>query len=115
MSNNPYYGPEGHGPYEMIGIGDVQLEEGGVIPDCKLAVAPGFRGGLYSSPADVAAGLKRQAKLPEYQVGTRMALSFAPLRAPCVGPGRGSRTHQGEDVCDADQPRHVLPAERLRG
>jgi homoserine O-acetyltransferase/O-succinyltransferase len=39
MSNNPYYGPEGHGPYEMIGIGELQLEEGGTIPDCKLAVA----------------------------------------------------------------------------
>ncbi len=39
MSNNPYYGPEGHGPYEMIGIGELQLEEGGSIPDCKLAVA----------------------------------------------------------------------------
>ncbi|MDA9543611.1 hypothetical protein ACM43_03415 [Bradyrhizobium sp. CCBAU 45321] len=39
MSNNPYYGPEGHGPYEMINIGDLLLEDGGAIPDCKLAVA----------------------------------------------------------------------------
>lgn len=39
MRNNPYYGPEGHGPYEMIGIGDLDLEEGGRIPDCQLAVA----------------------------------------------------------------------------
>ena len=39
MSKNPYYGPEGHGPYEMIGIGELQLEESGNIPDCKLAVA----------------------------------------------------------------------------
>ncbi|WP_027548249.1 alpha/beta fold hydrolase [Bradyrhizobium sp. WSM2254] len=39
MSNNPYYGPEGHGPYEMIDIGDLPLEDGGTIPGCKLAVA----------------------------------------------------------------------------
>ena len=36
---NAYYGQEGHGPYELIGIGDLQLEEGGTIKDCKLAVA----------------------------------------------------------------------------
>ncbi|PJG54457.1 hypothetical protein CVM73_14555 [Bradyrhizobium forestalis] len=39
MNNNPYYGPEGHGPYEMIDIGDLLLEDGGTIPNCKLAVA----------------------------------------------------------------------------
>src|SRR5580700_11813438 len=39
MSTNPYYGQEGHGPYETIGIGNLELEEGGYIPDCQLAVA----------------------------------------------------------------------------
>lgn len=39
MSTNPYYGQEGHGPYETIGIGDLELEEGDHIPDCQLAVA----------------------------------------------------------------------------
>ena len=39
MSTNPYYGQEGHGPYETIGIGDLELEEGGHIPGCQLAVA----------------------------------------------------------------------------
>jgi homoserine O-acetyltransferase/O-succinyltransferase len=39
MINNPYYGQEGHGPYEMIDIGNFDLEEGGSIPNCKLAVA----------------------------------------------------------------------------
>src|ERR1700738_562057 len=39
MSTNPYYGQEGHGPYELIGIGNLELEEGGTIPDCQLAVA----------------------------------------------------------------------------
>ena len=39
MSTNPYYGQEGHGPYEMIGIGNLELEEGSSIADCELAVA----------------------------------------------------------------------------
>ncbi|HZC97058.1 MAG TPA: alpha/beta fold hydrolase [Bradyrhizobium sp.] len=39
MSTNPYYGQEGHGPYQIIGIGELDLEEGGKIPDCQLAVA----------------------------------------------------------------------------
>jgi homoserine O-acetyltransferase/O-succinyltransferase len=39
MSTNPYYGQEGHGPYESIGIGSLELQEGGTIPDCQLAVA----------------------------------------------------------------------------
>ncbi len=39
MINNPYYGQEGHGPYEMVDIGKFDLEEGGSIPNCKLAVA----------------------------------------------------------------------------
>lgn len=39
MSTTSYYGPEGHGPYELINIGDFELEEGGKIPSCQLAVA----------------------------------------------------------------------------
>ena len=39
MTANSYYGQEGHGPYELIGIGDLELEEGGVLPNCQLAVA----------------------------------------------------------------------------
>tara|TARA_R110002050_G_scaffold245808_4_gene383427 strand:- start:943 stop:1989 length:1047 start_codon:yes stop_codon:yes gene_type:complete len=33
-----YYTQEVHGPYELINIGNLQLEEGGNIPDCMLAV-----------------------------------------------------------------------------
>lgn len=38
MYHNPFYTPEVHGPYEMIGIGRLELEHGGVIEDCHLAV-----------------------------------------------------------------------------
>ena len=36
---NAYYGHEFHGDYDLIGIGRLDLEEGGSIPDCHLAVA----------------------------------------------------------------------------
>lgn len=39
MIDNPFYSHEFHGDYELIGIGELQLEEGGAIPDCQLAVA----------------------------------------------------------------------------
>jgi homoserine O-acetyltransferase len=39
MTTNTYYGPEGHGPYELYDIGTLNLEEGGAIANCQLAVA----------------------------------------------------------------------------
>jgi homoserine O-acetyltransferase len=36
---NNYYSQQNHGPFELIGIGDLQLEEGGTLPDCRLAVS----------------------------------------------------------------------------
>ena len=39
MIDNPFYTPEFHGEYDVIGIGALDLEEGGNIPDCRLAVA----------------------------------------------------------------------------
>lgn len=39
MIDNPYYSHEFHGDYELISIGRLDLEEGGAIPDCELAVA----------------------------------------------------------------------------
>lgn len=39
MIDNPFYTHEFHGDYELIGIGQLALEEGGFIPDCQLAVA----------------------------------------------------------------------------
>ncbi len=39
MIDNPFYTDEFHGDYELISIGQLDLEEGGSIPDCQLAVA----------------------------------------------------------------------------
>lgn len=39
MIENPYYSHEFHGDYDLVNIGTLDLEEGGSIPDCRLAVA----------------------------------------------------------------------------
>lgn len=36
---NNYYSQDNHGPFKTINIGALELEEGGVLPDCTLAVA----------------------------------------------------------------------------
>lgn len=38
MIENSFYTPEYQGDYELISIGRLELEEGGHIPDCQLAV-----------------------------------------------------------------------------
>lgn len=39
MIDNSFYSHEFHGDYDLIGVGELDLEEGGSIPDCQLAVA----------------------------------------------------------------------------
>jgi len=39
MIENPYYTGEFHGDYRIVSVGRLDLEEGGAIPDCRLAVA----------------------------------------------------------------------------
>jgi homoserine O-acetyltransferase len=39
MINNSYYSQDGHGPYELHNIGNIELEDGGTIRDCTLAYA----------------------------------------------------------------------------
>jgi homoserine O-acetyltransferase len=35
---NPFYSHEFHGEYELVSVGRLDLEEGGSIPDCQLAI-----------------------------------------------------------------------------
>jgi homoserine O-acetyltransferase len=39
MIDNPFYSHEFHGDYDLISVGRLDLEEGGSIADCELAVA----------------------------------------------------------------------------
>ena len=38
MVDNPFYSHDFHGDYDVVSIGRLDLEEGGSIPDCQLAV-----------------------------------------------------------------------------
>jgi homoserine O-acetyltransferase len=38
MTTNTYYSQENHGPFALIDIGSLDLEEGGTLAECKLAV-----------------------------------------------------------------------------
>ncbi|MEO2131954.1 MAG: alpha/beta fold hydrolase [Microbacterium sp.] len=38
MIDNPYYSPDVHQDFELVSIGRLELEDGGVIDDCRLAV-----------------------------------------------------------------------------
>ena len=49
MIDNAYYSQEVHGPYELHDIGNLELEEGGTIRNCKLAYAT-F--GVLNAPKD---------------------------------------------------------------
>src|SRR5690625_5276814 len=37
MLHNEFYSQENVGPFELYSIGDFELEEGGVIPNCQLS------------------------------------------------------------------------------
>ena len=52
MSEHAYYNQAGHGPYETHTIGDLPLEEGGTLRNCRSghAVADRFHYGACPPP-----------------------------------------------------------------
>ena len=72
--DNAYYGQEGHGPYELYDIGTLDLEEGGRIDNCKLAVA--VHGKLNAAKDNA-------ILIPTWYSGTNKLLEQA-----YTGPGR---------------------------
>lgn len=72
--SHPYYNPEAHGPYELIDIGRLELEEGGVIEQCRLAVATH---GTLNAARDNA------ILVPTWYSGTSKIMEQA-----YIGPGR---------------------------
>lgn len=71
---NPFYTPEAQGPYERISIGRFELEDGGVIPDLKLAVA--VRGTLNADKSNA-------ILIPTWFSGTHQTWDQV-----YIGPGR---------------------------
>jgi len=113
-----YYSQELHGPYELLDIGDLTLEEGGTIRGCQLAVAtfgtlnaakdnvilvPTWYSGTSKIIQQMYIGLGRALDPEKYfivvvnQIGG--GLSTSPHNAP--GPDGGSRFPKvriGDDV-----------------
>lgn len=74
MIESPYYSEANHGPYELFSIGDLQLEEGDTIKDCRLAVAT--HGTLNANKDNV-------ILIPTWYSGTSKIMGDV-----YVGPGR---------------------------
>jgi len=129
MIENEYYGPDGHGPYELHSIGDLHLEQGGTIRDCQLAVAtfgslnaaadnailvPTWYSGTSKVMQQAYIGKGRALDPDTYfiivvnQIGN--GLSTSPHNTPMPG-GRGHfpRVRIGDDVC----AQHKLLTERF--
>jgi homoserine O-acetyltransferase len=73
MIDNPYYSHEFHGDYELISIGQLDLEEGGRIPDCRLAAA---------TFGELNAAKDNAILIPTWYSGTHQA-----WREVYIGPG----------------------------
>ncbi len=73
MIENKYYTSEFHGEYEMYRIGDFTLEDGGQIPDCKLA---------YKTYGTLNEAKNNVIVIPTWFSGTHFAYD------PYIGEGR---------------------------
>jgi len=127
MIKNPFYSHEFHGNYEIISVGELCLEEGGVIPDCRLAVAtfgtlneskdnviliPTWYSGTHQIWRDVYIGPHHALNPDKYfivcvnQIGS--GLSTSPHNAD--GINAGIAMSKFPDVCIGD---NVVAQERL--
>ncbi|WP_188207477.1 alpha/beta fold hydrolase [Alkalibacillus aidingensis] len=73
MIENAYYTEEFHGPFELYTIGDFELEDGGVIPDCQLA---------YTTYGELNESKDNVIVIPTWFSGTSIAYE------PYIGEGR---------------------------
>jgi homoserine O-acetyltransferase len=74
MIENSYYSQDVHGPYELHDIGNLELEEGGTIRNCRLAVAAHGR---------LSAAKDNAILVPTWYSGTNKILEQV-----FIGPGR---------------------------
>lgn len=85
MIDNPYYTPEFHGNYEIASIGRLDLEEGGTIPDCRLA---------YTTWGELSAAKDNVILIPTWYSGTHQI-----MRDVYVGPDHALNPDRYFIVC----------------
>lgn len=118
MIDNAYYSHENHGDYDLVSVGRLDLEEGGSIPECQLAIAtwgelndakdnavliPTWYSGTHQTWRDVYVGPEHALNPNEYfivsvnQIGN--GLSTSPHNAPDeISMSRFPRVRIGDDV-----------------
>ncbi|MBL8472027.1 MAG: alpha/beta fold hydrolase [Rhodocyclaceae bacterium] len=115
---NTYYSQENHGPFKYISIGRLELEEGGVLEDCTLAVAtygelnanksnailiPTWYSGTSKIMEQVYIGKGRALDPQRYfivivnQIGSGLSVSPSNAPADIAGP-RFPQVRIGDDV-----------------
>ena len=115
---NDYYSQEGHGPFEIIDVGALDLEDGGRLPRCTLAVAthgrlnpardnailvPTWYSGTSKIMEQVYIGPGHALDPERYfivvvnQIGNGLSLSPSNAPAPLAGPDF-PRVRIGDDV-----------------
>jgi homoserine O-acetyltransferase len=115
---NTYYTQENHGPFKLIDIGRLELEEGGVLEECTLAVAthgrlneardnailvPTWYSGTSKIMEQVYIGSGHALDPERYfiilvnQIGSGLSLSPSNAPADIAGP-RFPRVRIGDDV-----------------
>ncbi len=115
---NTYYTQENHGPYKLINIGRLELEEGGVLEECTLAVAthgqlnaardnailvPTWYSGTSKIMEQIYIGPEHALNPDRYfiivvnQIGSGLSLSPSNAPAEIAGP-KFPRVRIGDDV-----------------
>ncbi|MDQ1128027.1 alpha/beta fold hydrolase [Microbacterium sp. SORGH_AS_0888] len=119
MIDNPYYSPEVHKDFTLVSIGRLELEEGGVIPDCSLAVRtwgtlnaakdnailiPTWYSGTHQIWADAYVGPGHALDPEKYfivcvnQIGNGLSTSPHNATDPSVSMSRFPHVRIGDDV-----------------
>ena len=98
---NDYYSQKNHGPYELYNIGDFELEEGGKIPECKLAyVTFGKLNELRDNTILMTTWYSGTSKIMEKYVGKGRALDpdkYFIVIVNQIGNGLSSSPHNTPD------------------
>ena len=120
---NPFYTEEFHGPFTLHGLGDFELEEGGVLPDLQLAISthgelnaardncilvPTWYSGTHQIMEQVYIGRDRVLNPDEWfivvanQIGNGLSTSPHNVDGPHAGPNFPKVT-VGDDVRAQEQ------------
>jgi len=116
--SSDYYTQDNHGPYELVNIGALDLEEGGTLSDCQLAVAtlgtlnaakdnailiPTWYSGTHKIMSDVYIGPGRALDPDKYfiiminQIGNGLSTSPNTIAGAMAGPDF-PKVRIGDDV-----------------